>query len=188
MCYESMKNSLLGGRVKFDEFSVQIERLKSVYGEKTYSEERCRILWDDVKQMPGGWFKNCVDEFIGSMRTPPLVKEFLDKISDFREKQNAFAKKQIKEETKEILESGIISSFLRNIANGLRGNLDPEEKKSMLKFLDSTSKSKCNICSDSGYVFRKRDDYEFVSRCFCAAGNLLPLKIPRSIQINPNLI
>lgn len=59
-----------------DEFDTQMNRLKSVFGDKAYPDERATLLWRDVRNLSGRWLEGAVDQLIASCRQAPLSSEF----------------------------------------------------------------------------------------------------------------
>ena len=68
------------------EFVEQVNRLKNVYGEKSYPDERVKLLWREVSGMGGEWFESAVSQLISNSRYAPLAPEFAPLISDERER------------------------------------------------------------------------------------------------------
>lgn len=68
------------------EFNEQVNRLRSVYGDKAYPDERVRLLWREVGSLSSAWFESAVSGLIQSCRQAPLAHEFSPMISDERER------------------------------------------------------------------------------------------------------
>lgn len=57
------------------EFMIELDRLKSVYGEKAYPEERVKILWNEFKTYEIARFKKAVDFLVAeNFNAPPISK------------------------------------------------------------------------------------------------------------------
>ena len=50
------------------EFQSQVERLKSVYGDRAYPDERVKLLWSAAGSLPGDWFRRTVDSLISDFQ------------------------------------------------------------------------------------------------------------------------
>ena len=68
------------------EFQSQVERLKSVYGDRAYPDERVKLLWSAAGSLPGDWFRRTVDSLIGGMRQAPVLSDFQEAIGAERER------------------------------------------------------------------------------------------------------
>jgi len=80
------------------EFDSQMVRLVKTFGKAAYADERCFILWQEVKDMPASWFIRTVNEFIGSYRQAPLLAEFREAVAKGREKVYEIQKRQHKQD------------------------------------------------------------------------------------------
>lgn len=60
------------------EFHEQLEKLKQVFGEKSYTPERSTILFEYVKQCDARAFAYTVKQWIGDAKTAPLGEHFRD--------------------------------------------------------------------------------------------------------------
>ena len=67
-----------------EQFRVQLERLISVYGKNAYPNERGRLIWLEVQNFDAKWLADVIDDFIGHLRTPPMMPEFRTKIAEER--------------------------------------------------------------------------------------------------------
>ncbi len=76
------------------EFQTQIDRLKNVYGEKAYPEERVKIFWTEVRDFPAAWFARQVDSWIGALKFPPLMTEISGSAIEERSRLHEIAKKR----------------------------------------------------------------------------------------------
>ena len=59
-----------------NEFITQINRLKSVFGDRSYPDERVKIIWDKFSCVNDAEFSDCVSKLISENRMPPMVPEF----------------------------------------------------------------------------------------------------------------
>jgi hypothetical protein len=58
------------------EFKDQITRLIEVYSEKSYPDERVKILWEENKRLSAFEFQGIVTELIASNSTAPMAGKF----------------------------------------------------------------------------------------------------------------
>lgn len=72
-----------------EQFDEQMGRLVETYGERSYPNERKKIIWNAVRKLPDYWMESTVTQFIGNNRYAPMLKEFLAEVEEF-EKQLAF--------------------------------------------------------------------------------------------------
>jgi len=79
--------------MQIEEFSTQMNRLINNYGKASYSDERSKLIWREVKALSAKWFENCVDRFISDMKFAPLGNDFRDEIAKERGRQWQFQKK-----------------------------------------------------------------------------------------------
>lgn len=63
------------------EFLLQIDRLKETYGEKIYSNERIKLIWNQLKHVPQKYFENCVSDIIASSPTAPMLPKLQESLS-----------------------------------------------------------------------------------------------------------
>lgn len=77
-----------------EDFICQMNRLKAVYGERAYPQERAELIWAEFKS-DGAWmFTTIVSNMIGEHRTPPVMSDFRIERAKIRER---FAGRQNKE-------------------------------------------------------------------------------------------
>jgi hypothetical protein len=69
------------------EFVTQIQRLQREYGEKTYTTERLRLIFREVKFLDAKRFETIVDRLIMECRSPPLWQEIAPYVAIERERQ-----------------------------------------------------------------------------------------------------
>lgn len=84
------------------EFSVQLDRLRNVYGDKFYPDERIKILWEEIKGFPMPWLDRVVSLWIGDRKDPPLMPQFREEMSKERERTHFVAKKEQSKDAREI--------------------------------------------------------------------------------------
>lgn len=77
--------------MNYDFFGIQIDRLKHVYGEKNYPDERTKQFYAILKAFSNEWMKSTVDALIANCRYSPLMEDFqpyinkaLDEINNSR--------------------------------------------------------------------------------------------------------
>ncbi len=64
--------------MKSDVFNTQMDRLKSVFGERAFTPERLKLIWQWTEFLADHQFSRIVSFFISSMKTPPLPADFRD--------------------------------------------------------------------------------------------------------------
>lgn len=76
------------------EFTAGIDRLKNVYGEKAYANERVKVIFRAVQDMSGAWWARAVEQLIGTHRNPPMMPEIGELLSLERERNWSTEKRQ----------------------------------------------------------------------------------------------
>jgi len=112
------------------EFTHQVDRLKSSFGEKNYPAERIKILWDELRHQDAAWMNKVVTRLIGESRFPPLLPEFRDALAIQRERGWNTEKQQMARSASEAFrmwesgECGMPSQTIRNRVLGLVSDED----------------------------------------------------------------
>lgn len=121
------------------EFSTQINRLAETYGKNAFSNERCKLIWSAVKDLPGQWFGNLVSSMIGSLRQAPLVPEFVDAAREYRNQLWEMKKREEREQTRNWV-SRFSSDEERMLAQGimkrLRGEMTDQDWENYERMLE----------------------------------------------------
>lgn len=84
-----------------EQFQTQLLRLQNTFGKASFSTDRIGLLWTEVKDMPEDWFRRVADKFIGSSRQSPMLPEFREEISRYRQWQHEQQKRQPPKEINE---------------------------------------------------------------------------------------
>lgn len=64
--------------MNLNEFEIEIERLKKVYGAIKYPDERVSILFEKIGSLPISSFREQVSTFIASSEKAPMLGDFLN--------------------------------------------------------------------------------------------------------------
>lgn len=75
-------------------FEDEISRLKHIYGDRHYPDERCQMIWDEFKNCSPDEFKSVIREVIGTCATPPLLNKLRETLYSRREQNSAIYKTQ----------------------------------------------------------------------------------------------
>ena len=59
-------------------FASQINRLVETFGKAPYGNERVKLVWMGIRDLPDDWFERTVTEMISSQRQAPLVPDFIE--------------------------------------------------------------------------------------------------------------
>lgn len=89
------------------EFRTQLQRLTSQFGQTNYSEERVRLIFQEVSSLEVGQWKNIVDRLIAESRFPPLLPDIREAMSLEREKKWRHEKAQHQKDAEEFFVSAI---------------------------------------------------------------------------------
>lgn len=171
------------------EFGNQMGRLERQFGK--FGDERGRILWRELQDLPAQWFGKVIDKFIGDCRQTPLLPEFREEIAIERERLWKIEKRQHAQEAKQFFRSSYgpedVGTICKTIVKRMQGQVSDEDYANFQKMLnnvagsnpDKNSKTDCKQCDDSGLIFhRDQDNYEWVYRCKCNAGMRQPQIYP----------
>jgi len=66
------------------EFDIQMGRLRNVFGDKNYPDERTKLIWSEVRDLPQYYFAKLCDRFIGDSRQAPILNDFRTEAYQFR--------------------------------------------------------------------------------------------------------
>lgn len=71
----------------FQEFQKQMDRIKNTFGDRTYPQERTKVLWSEVAKQTAGWMEKTVTGFIASrqLNNPPLPMDFSQALREQRD-------------------------------------------------------------------------------------------------------
>jgi len=68
--------------MNLNEFERQMDRLKSVYGDKAYPDERAELIWKEMRYLPVHQFEEIVGEMIASSAQAPMMGKFREAKQD----------------------------------------------------------------------------------------------------------
>lgn len=172
--------------MQWGEFTQQLNRVASTFGKNAYGDERIQLIWREVKDLSSNWMVKTVDRFIGECRHAPLMPEFREEISKERERLWQFEKKQRAKDAKDFFE-GVYApedkkTICQFIQKRLRNEVLDADYQTFVKHLTHATESvtdinhriKCKTCIDSGLVFQREENYEWIYRCFCSQGDKQP--------------
>ena len=60
------------------EFTSQMNRLAETYSKGAFSNERVKLIWAAVKDLPSAWLAKTVSEMISSLRQAPMPPDFVE--------------------------------------------------------------------------------------------------------------
>jgi hypothetical protein len=159
------------------EFQVQIERLRSNYGQQAYGTERASILWREISQFSAKWFSTVVDQFIGSERQAPMLDKFREEAAKERERVWQREKKQNAMDAKEFFEGSYDDTEKLTIIQTIKARtmkkMSDEHYAQFVEVIDRQAKYKtassgaCRQCDGTGIHF---DESNTVYRCSCHHG------------------
>lgn len=162
------------------DFQQQMGRIESQFGK--YGVERASLLWREVKDFSPKWFEQVVDRLLGECRQTPLPAEFREDISRERERIWKLEKNKNEKDAKDFFEGTYQpddkKTICQMITSRLKGNVSDGDYGNFIKMLDVAAKGvpkvtpigSCRTCDESGYVFTRVENCEYVYRCFCQAG------------------
>lgn len=71
-------------------FRIQMGRMYSLFGEKTYPQERLESIWQFCQDLPDHVFRQMVNSFIDDAKSAPLPKEFKSLAASYFAKNRGF--------------------------------------------------------------------------------------------------
>ena len=166
------------------EFDTEMIRLKNTFGEKNYSEERMRIIFKETQFIDFAFFRSCVDELIGSSKFTPLLPEFREIATKFREikERQKDQAKQHRYDNSDGLNAEESSMILKKIiarGNNLISDKEWEEWKALIRSSYKFQTLLCKRCEDSGLIYESSETGgEYVFRCTCKKGTSRPDRYP----------
>lgn len=118
------------------EFEVQMDRMVSQYGAKTYSDERKKLIWDEMNHLPLDLFTKLISRLISENLTPPLLPKFREAAAGLRDASWQQDKQQYAQDAREFGSiqnaAGRCVSFSEYIQNAIKRN-DPKEMRLILE-------------------------------------------------------
>jgi hypothetical protein len=164
--------------MNIQEFDLQVNRLKDCFGDRSYSDERVKVIWKEVKDLNGKWFSRVVDRFIGEERQAPLMPQFREEIAIERERLWKIEKEVHAKDAKEFFRSVYHPDdermICQKIVERITGKMSNDDFTQFIKLLEETPRAakvipmvKCQECGDSGLVVDRKN---YAYRCYCAQG------------------
>ena len=167
------------------EFKGQLERLERQFGK--FGTERGMLLWREVKDFSGEWFRGVIDKLIGECRSGPSLVEFREEISKERERKHRVEKQQNTEffqtETGSSYSHEDEKTLIAMMIKRLDGNVPDQEWEGHVKSLHAIADSKtrmsnarlCSQCCNSGLVV---DRTNCAWKCYCEHGQARTERFP----------
>lgn len=104
-------------------FADSVIKLRANYGKEKFPEEKCALIWDELKEFSPKQIRNICDVVIGENSYSPGLKEFRDKASMLREKIRQWEKQREREESREFYSSRFHDSEITATAQTIRGRM-----------------------------------------------------------------
>lgn len=95
----------------FDQFTIQLDRLKSAFGDRFYPGERCKYIWTMVSDQNTDAFAAFVGKCIGESTKAPMA-------DDFREFSRQESRRNLKFKIHENTEKSESGATCRHCVNG----------------------------------------------------------------------
>jgi len=165
------------------EFDNQINRLRDCFGDRAYSDERAKLIWNSCQSFDTQWFRRLVDGMISTEKHAPLPAAFYDAASQERERLYLLEKEQQKNDAQNFYSSygaEDLAGLCREIKRRASGGMSDQDFSSFVKLLQTSPayERHCKLCEGEGYVFIKQDGFEYAYHCRCKEGSLKPKAIP----------
>lgn len=127
----------------FQEFDAGINRLKDCFGDRSYSDERCKVFWREFKDFNGRWWLQTVDYLIAHHRYPPLLAEFGEEMGKERERLRQLDKEEERQDAHDFFEGTYQNDDKRMLCQGIRdillGKRTSEENAKFINLLQKTA-------------------------------------------------
>ncbi len=75
--------------MNYDHFRAQMGKVARVFGEKYYTADRSKTIWNAVEHLSEAWFENLVNSMITTQRNAPLPIEFMEAAKRERRKHTS---------------------------------------------------------------------------------------------------
>src|SRR3954462_10986965 len=72
--------------MNLQEFDSQVNRLRDTFGDRSYPDERVKIIWREVQSLGRAWFERTIDRLIGEFRKAPMLPDIRFLIAEERER------------------------------------------------------------------------------------------------------
>lgn len=95
------------------EFVPGMERLRTVYGEKLYPEERIKAFFDELRGIDPKLWASVVDRLVKEESRPPMMKEIRMAIAAEKERHREVEKIQIRNESDRFFKTVPLSKEIR---------------------------------------------------------------------------
>lgn len=125
------------------QFEKGVNRLRDVYGDRFYPDERVKVLWQEVKDLPDSWFDSVVTRFIAEHDRAPMIPQFREEISKYRERVHYAQKREHKEDALEFwssFEGEDLHTICENIRKIAEGKATEQDKAKFQELLNSTER------------------------------------------------
>lgn len=116
--------------MRIDEFETHLNRLRDVFGDRNYTDERAKVFWREVRDMDASWWARTVDRFIGECKFAPLMPEFREVITRERERNWSVEKSCHTRDAKEFFliadDPEIRGSVMKTILDRMNGKVSDQ--------------------------------------------------------------
>lgn len=165
--------------MNFPEFNKQVDRLRDVWGDRSFPDERVKLLWREVMGHDALWFTVICDGLIMSSERAPKVTDFSAAASEERERIWKIEKQKHERDAESFMRSSYadedVGLLMKTIIGRMNRDIDDTKWKQFLDTMKSVSLSAsqggrptCQICDGHGNIFLSNPEgIYFVDRCTC---------------------
>lgn len=155
-------------------FSLQIQRLKNAFGEKSYVDEKTQLIWQVVKDLSEEWFSKSISNLIANSRHAPLPVDIMELARIEKNMPIRFpTAKEITPIEGSVFSKEEISEIFSMMQKRIKKQISAQELGAYGQMIQSVidHKPKCKQCDD-GVVFESRDAHSgpSVFKCTCMLG------------------
>lgn len=148
-------------------------RVMEKFGQKDWTQDKARLVYEIVKPLTEKEFSLLVDELILDFSRSPSGKDIRLLVNKIFEKRNSQQKETISNQHKMKLSNQDQSRFFQLLLKTY-DNPSEQNKSALNKAVDYLAtiapKTKCNKCLDTGTVIATKEKSEYAFKCFCSEG------------------
>jgi hypothetical protein len=172
-------------------FLEQLGRIKKLFGDQHYNEEKIGLIFHRLQFMTNDNFKSTVDEIILNCRFNPAIDDFLKYHDEIRRSKknkeiNSPAITISENRPGSIFSDEEIKMFFATITKAITGDIPMSHIHNLGDYINTRLdyagiKRICPRCSDTGIIMEEKiSGSEYVYACTCPIGKTKPEKYPRN--------
>lgn len=153
-------------------FQESIYRMRANYGADKFNQEKCDLIWEELKPFSPKQIRNLCDVVMGDNTYAPNINSFREKAALLREKIRAWEREQERNEAKNFWEGTYLPSDVKMVVQTIRDRIegacpDPtwlEFQEFLHTHASKTQPARCQTCQDTRITF---DSHHRPFLCSC---------------------